>query len=108
MRGEMHPMRYSLRHRGQGGLIFLMKIFRGECFLTDLFPGLMAASVWTPPPIVTPVWLKMSRSSPLITPTVRVWSKPNGFPIAKHCCPTLREDDCPTLIGLNRSSEASI
>lgn len=72
-----------------------------------LFPGLIAASVWIPPPMVTPVWLKMSRLRPLMTPTVRVWSKPNGFPIAKHCCPTLREFDCPTLIGLRSVSGAS-
>lgn len=74
---------------------------------THLFPGLMAASVWMPPPIVTPVLLTISRFSPLITPTVRVWSKPKGFPIAKHCWPTLRTEDWPTLIGFKRSAEAS-
>lgn len=75
--------------------------------LENLFPGLIAASVWIPPPIVTPVWLNISRLRPLITPTVRVWSKPNGFPMAKHCWPTFREEEPPTFIGLNRSPEAS-
>lgn len=75
--------------------------------LLYLFPGLIAASVWIPPLIVTPVWLKMSLFSPLMTPTVRVWSKPNGFPIARHCCPTFRDDEFPIRIGFNNSSGAS-
>jgi hypothetical protein len=71
--------------------------------IKHLFPGLMAASVWIPPPITTPVWLWMSRFSPLTTPTVRVWSNPNGFPMAKHRCPTRSLDDCPNLTGRSSS-----
>lgn len=85
--------------------LVLVQISKGA--LCYLFPGFMAASVWIPPPIVTPVLLKISRLSPLITPTVSVWSNPNGFPIAKHCCPTFRDDDSPTLIGFKISLGAS-
>lgn len=98
----------SLMTRKEEDKITSSKNFHYNESYTNLFPGLIAASVWIPPPIVTPAWLKISRFNPLITPTVRVWSKPKGFPIARHCCPTFRKDDCPTLIGFNRSSEASI
>jgi hypothetical protein len=64
-----------------------------------LFPGLMAASVWMPPPIRTPVTDWMSRSNPLTTPVVKVWSNPNGFPMARHRCPTRNRLESPNCRG---------
>jgi hypothetical protein len=43
---------------------------------------LIAASVWMPPVIVAPFGAWRSRCSAETTPVVKVWSRPNGLPIA--------------------------
>mmetsp|Transcript_45013 Transcript_45013/g.113957 ORF Transcript_45013/g.113957 Transcript_45013/m.113957 type:complete len:228 (+) Transcript_45013:182-865(+) len=71
-----------------------------------LLPGLMAASVWMPPPMTVPSWLRMSRPRPLMAPVVRVWSKPKGLPIARHSCPTRRLLEAPSCTGRSASGGA--
>ena len=65
-----------------------------------LFPGFIAASVCTTLRIGRPVFpLGSSLPKPLTIPVVSVWSKPNGFPIAKTFWPTCNDDDRPSGIG---------
>ena len=66
-------------------------------------PGLIAASVWIPPLINDPAWLWIVRPRPETTPVVRVWSNPNGLPIAKTAWPTLTLLDAPFAIGVMNS-----
>ena len=40
-----------------------------------------------------------SLPTPDTMPCVKVWSSPNGLPIAYTFCPTNRLEDCPRLIG---------
>ena len=48
-----------------------------------LLPGLIAASVWITFVIGRPDGDWTSRPRPETTPTVSVWSRPNGLPIAR-------------------------
>mmetsp|Transcript_5346 Transcript_5346/g.24692 ORF Transcript_5346/g.24692 Transcript_5346/m.24692 type:complete len:339 (+) Transcript_5346:1598-2614(+) len=63
------------------------------------FPGLIAASVWIPPLIKLPAWLWIVRPRPDTTPVVRVWSNPNGLPMANTAWPTLTPSDLPRAMG---------
>ena len=47
-----------------------------------LLPGLMAASVCTTSRMRRPVMDLMSRPTPETMPAVKVWSRPNGLPMA--------------------------
>jgi hypothetical protein len=52
--------------------------------------------------ISRPAAVGRRRLSALITPVVSDWSSPNGLPMAKAACPTLRSVDEPTAIGPGR------
>ena len=52
-----------------------------------LFPGLIAAEVWTRFSTIR-FGSSMLRLSALTTPVVTVLPKPNGFPMAMASCPT--------------------
>ena len=54
------------------------------------FPGLIAASDCMTLVIGLPMGDLTSRPRPEMIPAVSVWSSPNGFPIAKANCPTLK------------------
>lgn len=71
-------------------------------------PGFIAASVWITSDIGRPIGLFTSLPVPEITPAVNVWSRPNGLPIAKDCCPTRNPVDVPTAIGNKTAGSASI
>jgi len=71
-------------------------------------PGLIEASVWITPCIFRPLTAVISRCRALTIPVVRVWSNPNGLPIAKTFWPTNRLLDVPIFIGLNFSTGAFI
>mmetsp|Transcript_28635 Transcript_28635/g.72866 ORF Transcript_28635/g.72866 Transcript_28635/m.72866 type:complete len:298 (-) Transcript_28635:467-1360(-) len=71
-----------------------------------LLPGLMAASVWMPPGMDDPTSDLISRLSPLTTPVVSVWSKPNGLPTASTCCPTRSPALEPSSAGCSSSGGA--
>ena len=62
-------------------------------------PGLIAASCWMTPKMGRPVRPDISRSSPLTSPDVRVWSRPNGYPMAYVDCPTATEGGISFGIG---------
>ena len=62
-------------------------------------PGLIAASVWITLVIGRPDGEVTSRPRPETTPTVRVWSRPNGLPIARVVCPTRSVALSPMVIG---------
>ena len=62
-------------------------------------PGLIAASVWITPDNSRPSCVGRRRCSALMTPLVNVWSSPNGLPMAKADCPTLRSAELPTASG---------
>ena len=59
-------------------------------------PGLIAASVCMASLMGTPALDCISLPRALTTPVVNVWSSPNGLPIAKTDCPTLKFSDIPT------------
>mmetsp|Transcript_51309 Transcript_51309/g.127755 ORF Transcript_51309/g.127755 Transcript_51309/m.127755 type:complete len:251 (+) Transcript_51309:132-884(+) len=71
-------------------------------------PGLTAASVWIRFRIVLPVVASMLLPKPDITPLVRVWSRPKGFPIASADCPTSTPLELPSRIGFRGVCAASI
>ena len=73
-----------------------------------LLPGLMAASVWMPPLIRLPTALCTLRSSPLTTPEVRVWSKPNGLPMASTLWPTRTPELLPRGTGTSSPAGAAM
>ena len=64
-------------------------------------PGLMAASVWITFLMGTPLGpgVASSRPRPDTMPWVRVWSRPNGLPMANTFWPTCRPADAPTVTG---------
>ncbi len=58
-------------------------------------PGLMAASVCTASTMWVPKPVRMSRPRAEMTPAVRVWSRPNGLPMAMTIWPTCRLAEVP-------------
>ena len=70
------------------------------------FPGLMAASVWITPRMLSPSSVEIVRPKPLTTPVVSVWSRPKGLPIANTLCPTSRSDAVPSARGSSFSEGA--
>ena len=61
-------------------------------------PGLIAASVWMTSASSRPSAVGERRFSALMMPVVRVWSRPNGLPMAKAHC-DLRSSGSPRVIG---------
>jgi len=70
-------------------------------------PGLIDASVWITSEIGRPDMLLISRPRPEMTPVVRVWSRPNGLPIARTFMPTFSVADWPTGSGRSLAAGAS-
>ena len=71
-------------------------------------PGLIAASVWITSRMMRPAGERNSRPSALITPTVSVWSSPNGLPTASTRRPTSRSAERPSASGTMRATGARI
>ncbi len=57
-------------------------------------PGLMAASVWMKSDWIPP-FNRTARWTPLMTPVVTVWPKPNGLPMAITVSPGIRSAETP-------------
>ena len=61
-------------------------------FLSEVFNPTIATSMHT-------ICAKINLSKSLMMPLVRVWSKPNGFPMAKTFCPTCNLLELPLSSG---------
>ncbi len=69
---------------------------------------MIAASVWITSRIGRPPAESISRPTALMMPVVRVWSSPNGLPMANTFWPTSRSAERPTGMGRSLAAGASM